>query len=811
MSISANLREVPTDFLSTLSSKSVPAAPGHNWDDPAFRKSHAKPQALTNEFTGKSYHVPPPVAKPTPPPEVKNASAIQLAESIHAAHSGISEQLTAKSYATLDDKILRFYAYITETIRESPLENTRYRRVTIFYFCDDDTILIQEPHIPNSGIQGGCLLKRQKVKANWRQLEQNPEDAYITINHFNVGIDLMLNSIVFTIYDCDARTRAFMEEIGIFVNDSVAPPVDPFMATHNAKIDVRESCKFGVLATDKTVEDSIRVQRFIQDSGKVLRYFAVFDDREAVGGKVRELEVLMFVEDDTVTINEHQTTNESVPGNFMSRRRLPKDSTHSKKAVELTFAHRINGVREPFLGHDAYYLPQDLGIGRTINVYGRSVFLHDCDDFTREFYRTNYGIQQGKAVDVKDFRAAANPKPKLPLPPYTGFGTHEDSMSSCKTLVLKAPKGNPIDPHSRSDILRFQMKLHQPDRKEDERRVFVLNYYVEDGEMMIQEHAERNSGFTGGKFIRKQRMEKSTDGIKPVFYTLDDLKKGNVLTISSFVFEITDCDEHTAKFLAFPATKGSDPSTISKVPADRLLQLLTALKGLLTVRYITQTEAFRAFDKDRDGVITLAELLAGLKATQVTAVPDEAAAILKQISDDSVIHHNDFFQWFSRPVALRLPSADTALVDIQPEVEALHLTSGAQDSCLVRDRVLKQLKERLEGRCLNGFEMFRLMSTMPRAYKGRRAEIHSLTNPHRDSVVTPVQLRRCLDEVLGFKFSADELAALLAFFFPSLPSEHYLAAADFSTAYGIQLKEFQARFNAMSEVGHIPAAASDSA
>ena len=194
----------------------------------------------------------------------------------------------------------------------------------------------------------------------------------------------------------------------------------------------------------------------------------------------------------------------------------------------------------------------------------------------------------------------------------------------------------------------------------------------------------------------------------------------------------------------------------------------------------------------------------------MTAAPNEAAAVLSQITDDAVIRHNDFFQWLSKPVELRQPKSQQAPladagVDVQAAMPSLNATSLHKEACSTRDRVLKLLKERLEARCLTGFEMFRLMSTMPRAYKDRRAEIHSMTNPHRDSVVTPVQLRRCLDEILGLKLKRDELLAVVAFFFPSLPQEQYDALADLSTVYGIELKEFQARFNEMCAVGHITA------
>ena len=39
-----------------------------------------------------------------------------------------------------------------------------------------------------------------------------------------------------------------------------------------------------------------------------------------------------------------------------------------------------------------FYKDTDLSIGTTINVWGRKVLLCDCDDFTKTYYRTKYGI-----------------------------------------------------------------------------------------------------------------------------------------------------------------------------------------------------------------------------------------------------------------------------------------------------------------------------------------------------------------------------------------------------------------------------------
>lgn len=796
-------RQVPEEFLRSLNPKALPAAPGHNWEDPAFRATHAKAQSLSNEFAGKTQVVRTHTNRDGAvlPEAIKTSSARQLVDSVRAAEEGRSAALSEKSFTTLEDKILRFYAYFVENVRESAVETIRFRKVTIIFFPHDDTWLIQEPILPNSGLVGGVMLKRMRVLANQRQREVLPDYEHLNINHVNVGQELVVNGIAFNVYACDYATRCFMEELGIRVGADGDVPDDNYMKKLKSIQATAQLQSFGVHSQDRLLDDVIRTQRFLQDSNKVLLFNGLFDDRDEAGGRIRLLDVQMYLEDDTVCVVERQATGEAVPSGFLSRRRIPKDGTMSK-TVELTFAHRVNGMRETNLGSpEAYYSPKDMYIGLQLNVFGRTVLLYDCDLFTREYYLKEFGLDVGNAIDVSGVKSAGpKGRPTLPTPPYTGYGTHEDSLSSCRSLALKPPRGYVLDPHSRNDVLRFQLRLHNPERQEDQGRVFVLSYYVDDGEMMVQETALRNSGFIGGKFNRKQRLLKSFDGVTPVFYKLDDIFVGNVVIINNFKFEVIEADEHTKNYLTHPDTKGVHPDVAVKITKERTLELLTALRGFLTVRYVTHTEAFRAFDRDKDGNITLSELFAGLKANLITNKEEEAVALLHQITDGDVIHHTDFFKWLAAPVALRTEGPH---VDTSKTVEQLKTVSMSGEKLSLRNRVLERLKNKLEARCLTAFEMFRLASTMPRAYKGRRADLQCLTNTAKDVAITPVQLRRCADETLGLSFTEEEMHALLEYFFPSLPPYDRMRSADITTDDRVELKEFQARFNEMCLVNQL--------
>lgn len=42
--------------------------------------------------------------------------------------------------------------------------------------------------------------------------------------------------------------------------------------------------------------------------------------------------------------------------------------------------------------HEEFYKDCDLMLGEEVNVWGRRVLISDCDDFTKDFYRSKYGI-----------------------------------------------------------------------------------------------------------------------------------------------------------------------------------------------------------------------------------------------------------------------------------------------------------------------------------------------------------------------------------------------------------------------------------
>ena len=54
--------------------------------------------------------------------------------------------------------------------------------------------------------------------------------------------------------------------------------------------------------------------------------------------------------------------------------------------------------------------PADFAIGQTVHIFGRPFLLYDCDGFTKEFYRRNFGVEDFAPVSVDKGEAPAYAK-----------------------------------------------------------------------------------------------------------------------------------------------------------------------------------------------------------------------------------------------------------------------------------------------------------------------------------------------------------------------------------------------------------------
>lgn len=88
---------------------------------------------------------------------------------------------------------------------ESRLENYRIRKLIIYYFLEDRSILMVEPKMVNSGTMQGAFLNRQMV------LKPDGTDMPFEPTDFRVGLDIGICGRAIRVYDADQYTRDFFE------------------------------------------------------------------------------------------------------------------------------------------------------------------------------------------------------------------------------------------------------------------------------------------------------------------------------------------------------------------------------------------------------------------------------------------------------------------------------------------------------------------------------------------------------------------------------------------------------------------------
>ena len=98
---------------------------------------------------------------------------------------------------------MRFQGYFKESVVESRLENYRIRKVTVFYYLEDKSIMVTEPKVTNSGTPQGAFLKRQMV------LKQDGSQCPFMPDDFGIGCDVGIYGRIIRLYDADDYTRQF--------------------------------------------------------------------------------------------------------------------------------------------------------------------------------------------------------------------------------------------------------------------------------------------------------------------------------------------------------------------------------------------------------------------------------------------------------------------------------------------------------------------------------------------------------------------------------------------------------------------------
>ncbi|KAJ9456257.1 hypothetical protein DIPPA_12627 [Diplonema papillatum] len=833
---------------------SLAKLPGHSWGDAVFRPTHKKAQALKNEFNGvtkefRSTYVQRAVKQRDAAATMQPVSE-QARRLVDVLTSGVNNtQLTfddAGPFVDLENKVLRFYGFWKEACVETPKEATRVRKVTITVYPHDETVMIVEPRVANSGIQGGTLVRRHRIPADVAVCRRrskktnpgaripsedaNPDEPHLNPDDFNVGTEVDVYGKCIRIVDCDEFTREFLNELGVDV-----PPPEPYPEEEYVANDGQRGTKsqrsFADYDMVKTFEHASRgrstthypeevkrVQRFLSGPEQVCRFYAFWDDRENAHGDLRRFEIRYHTVDETVEVVERQPPNSGRDPSraLCGRRRLPKAG--KSMGSDLTFSSRTNGYQYDVVVGQAqdeqYYTLGDFCVGTEVNVFGRKLEIYATDAWTKDYIREHLGRDVGTDEDISHKTRLPTP-PALQPPKHDGFGDEDDALGNWRSLVLKAPKQDVAKWHRYSDVLlRFQCRLHKPADSNDANRAFVLTFYVADDTLMINEMPGRNTGFTGGRFLKRQKVKKYAGEGAHCYYTHKDFEPGAVLPVCRHVFEIVGMDEYTREFKKNWKDEGDELHAVDppSEPADagRVKELAAQLRKAVMLRHLTLTEAFRHFDKDGDGMLPLDEVAGMLASMQLKGTRAEIIALVHHFDSnkDGKWDLNEFVEGITGNTTRSFLDGEDAEYGrpVPPTVsESVKYTDFARTrpTDILRLKVLRGFKEKLESRAINQFEMFRILTTMPSSHRVRPNDVASMASGGSDSLLGPVQLRRGIAERFSFNFTPRELELLMEFFFPTLPKHLYDAPREQTAKWRISLPQFQAKWSELNEVGQL--------
>ena len=328
------------------------------------------------------------------------------------------------AWDALDRHVLRFYGFFKESVVETNLENYRVRHCAILYYLEDDTCQIVEKRQENSGIPQGTLIRRHRFPG--------VDGGYLVWQDLAVGIQLNIYGRSIQVVDCDKWTRSYYADQGMDQEPGEPLEEDGFMSTfmNTKKVEaLRERTYEGMYREAQLGGGNINadMQQFMEWDRKVCRYYAIMDDITTPQFERRPFIICLYLANDTLEVREQYPLNagrDQWPL-FFKRGRIKRGLSE------------LNGPMDDAIRKEECLNCEDFRVGETTLVRGYNFYIYDADPFTRQYYRSELGIEMADPTDVRMPERAV---PRPPTPPYTGYGTWEDSLGSVRMLCPKPPK-----------------------------------------------------------------------------------------------------------------------------------------------------------------------------------------------------------------------------------------------------------------------------------------------------------------------------------------------------------------------------------
>ena len=493
------------------------------------------------------------------------------------------------------------------------------RKCVIYMYLEDESVYVGEPRQPNSGIPQGSFLKRHRIP-------NGDTGSFFGVEDIKVGETVTFYGRSFFVVSCDAFTRSFLEARGVApAEDQPFPdePIERYRATLKkdpaafpyppaprndvlaAYIEMSNGAPSHVLVPDK-------LEKFLANDRKVLRFFCVWDDRGALYGEKRPFVLHYYLADDSVEVLEVAEPNggrDPFPV-FLRRQPLPNE----KLSADPTAPTEAK----------SYVTHLDLRLGGTVNVYGRDFLIHDADAFTKRWYVENEGFDPVGDFPEVDVHEPSAPIPQNAVPPYNGFGGLADSLQNCVALIPKPVRPNFDKQMTYADtVLRFKAKICKDETghsrytptESDEAREFIVSVYLADDTVAVFEPPDRKRQIVGGKFLERQECLKPNS---PEKYEATDCFAGARIILFSRCFELVEADGYTYGFM-----ERHGPS----FPRSDVEQVVARLRSLLAGREEASHAVF-AGSENTDA----AGLQRALTAAGIDVVKQECVTLFRHLA-----------------------------------------------------------------------------------------------------------------------------------------------------------------------------------
>ena len=387
--------------------------PSHDCTQTQWAKtSHVKLEANQNAHNRPVPLYPVPDAPAEPSAAPKAEASMSTSQRFFRAPAGEEAQAQFEpTFVKLDKVVLRFFGFFKEAVVESNLENWRVRKLLIYYFLEDSTLMLNEPKETNSGTPQGLFLKRQAVTVagpDGTQRLLQPMD-------FQVGSTVDVHGRTIKVVDADSYTRDFFQSaLGVQLAEAEAVPDDNFKAAQQPVPSVKDKAMMDFLEHSLGGGKLPSWKQFLDNDRKVLRFFTLCEDSHSQSST--EYTLHYYLADDTVEVRENhfQNNGKDTYPLLLKRSRVPKHFAVSQPGQEDPEADFVT---------EADFYP-----GQPIVAFSRVFHITGVDAYTQRYYKEKFGRHFPFDVARTSEPRVPDP-PKVEIPPYNGFGDEEDTLS----------------------------------------------------------------------------------------------------------------------------------------------------------------------------------------------------------------------------------------------------------------------------------------------------------------------------------------------------------------------------------------------